>query len=72
MKKDPLQYFGLQYLVQPLSVNPTFTFIFSNFADAFFQSDNWGIHNAIYLEEANRQRKCSLHQESGIVQINTS
>ncbi len=26
VKKDPLQYFGLQYLVQPLSVNPTFTF----------------------------------------------
>ncbi len=46
-RRGRCQYFGLQYLVQPLSVNPTFTFIFSNFADAFFQSDNWGIHNAI-------------------------
>ncbi len=30
---------------------------------------NWGIHKAINLEEANRQRKCPQHQVSGIVQI---
>ncbi len=33
---------------------------------------NWGIHKAINLEEANRQRKCPQHQVSGIVKINTS
>ncbi len=33
---------------------------------------NWGIHKVFHLEEANRQRKCPLHQVSGIVQINTS
>ncbi len=33
---------------------------------------NWGIHKAINLEEANKQRKCPKHQVLGIVQINTS
>ncbi len=37
----------------------TITFTFSHFADAFIQSDlQLGIHKAINLEEANRQRKC--------------
>ncbi len=41
-------------------VQVTFTFTFSHLADAFIQSDlQLGVHKAINLEEANRQRKRS-------------